>query len=159
MGTTARTLVRGADTEQTIASLNSAYAYHLTAMHWTDAVTNRLHGPALLLLGAELEKVASDNLDSARAIASRVAELGGEIPANPDEFNELSPIDTFHLPGDLSDPKVIVGYALEQVRKILALYSDLLEQTRNTDDLSYQLVLHLLGTEISREDEMEGILT
>ncbi len=52
----------------------------------------------------------------------------------------------------------IVGYALEQVRVIISAYSDFLGRVRGKDEFTYHLFLRLLASEVSREDEMEGVL-
>ena len=158
MGTRGRELVRDLDPAEIAATLDSFYCYHLSVMHWTHAVANRLEGQALFLLGDETAEVAAESLEKAGKLADRVAELGGAITADPTDFVARSPIEQFSLPGDFGDPATIVGYALEQVRVIISAYSDFLDRVRGKDELTYHLVLRLLASEVSREDEMEGVL-
>ncbi|MCZ6631393.1 MAG: hypothetical protein O7D28_08605 [Actinobacteria bacterium] len=41
---------------------------------------------------------------------------------------------------------------------IISAYSDFLDRVRGKDELTYHLVLRLLASEVSREDEMEAVL-
>ena len=47
------------------------------------AIVNRLSGQALFLLASELEEVLSQNLDSAKKLAERIAELDGAVTEDP----------------------------------------------------------------------------
>jgi hypothetical protein len=83
MGQAGNELLLGEDRELIIDTLDVLYCRHLMAVHCTLAIGNRLAGQALLHLKDEIEEVLAQNLDSARKLAERVAELDGAVSGDP----------------------------------------------------------------------------
>jgi ferritin-like protein len=80
------------------------------------------------------------------------------VTADPGQLVERSALAEFSLPASFSDVGTILRYAVEQVQAIIRDYATFLDQVRGNDELSYQLVLRLLGNEVHREAEIEAAL-
>ena len=158
MGTAGINLVRNVEVKDVVRSLDRFYCYNLAVMHWAEALANRLEGPAAFLLGSELEEVAEHSHAAAKALADRSGDLGGAVTADPGQLVERSPLAEFSLPGSFSDVGTILRYAAGQVRVIIGDYGAFLDRVRGNDELSYRLVLGLLGDEVHREAEIEAAL-
>ena len=158
MGTAGINLVRNVEVKEVVRSLDRFYCYNLAVMHWAEALANRLEGPAAFLLGSELEEVAEHSHTAAKALADRIGDLGGAVTADPAQLVERSPLAEFSLPASFSDVGTILRYAVGQVRVIIRDYGAFLDRVRGNDELSYQLVLGLLGDEVHREADIEAAL-
>ena len=73
-----------------------------------------------------MQKMKDAERNAAR-LASRIARLGGAIPADPTNFVDVSPIESY-TSSDPQDMGPFLGYALEQLRIAIRFYSDFLEQ-------------------------------
>jgi len=158
MGTAGNNLVRNVEVKDVVRSLDRFYCYNLAVMHWAEALANRLQGPAAFLLSSELEDVAEHSHTAAKALADRIGDLGGAVTADPGQLVERSPLAEFSLPASFSDVGTILRYAVKQVQAIIRAYGTFLDRVRGNDELSYQLVLRLLGDEVHREAEIEAAL-
>src|SRR5215469_17722519 len=142
----------GADlaAQDVIDALDSFYCHNVLAALWADAVANRLEGLAIYLLSDELPEVAEHARTAARRLAGRIGDLGGAVTADPRELIDRAPGDgEFTIP-DCSDPRAITGYALHRLDVIIAAYQAFLDTVRGRDDVSFALVVGLLGAEAHR---------
>ena len=131
-------------------TLDRFYCHNVVVSLWADAVANRLEGMAIYLLGDELGEVARDARAAASRLADRVGDLGGAITADPRQLLGRAPGDgEFTIP-DCSDPRAIVGYALQRLNIIIDAYQAFLGQVRGRDDVSFALVVALLAAETHR---------
>src|SRR5262249_62409792 len=94
----------------------------------------------------------------AGSLGERGAQLGGSATGDPSGFVGRSPLDAFGLPDSLSDPGVILGYALGQVQRAIRAYGALLADLAGRDEIGHRLVLHILRDHVDLEDEIESAL-
>jgi ferritin-like protein len=139
--------------------MDSFHAYEQVGVHWSLTVQNRLEGFALVLLSEELEQRANDGRDNARRLADRIGELGGAITGDPGRFIQLSPVDEFVLPENCANVYAILQAALRYERLFIDAYSDFCRRVRDTDFISYDVVIRLLKYHVRREDELEMALS
>jgi len=158
MGKAGVGLIKGIDVEEIVDTLDSYYCYNLVVMHFSHALRNRLEGQAAFLLGDELEENAEQGLKAAKKLADRIGDLGGVVSADPTQFVERSPLETFSLPDSNSEVGVILGFVLERIRMIIGEYGAFLERVRGRDEISHLLVLDLLKEQVARESEIEAAL-
>jgi ferritin-like protein len=158
MGTAGVGLIKGIDVEEIVATLDSYYCYNLVVMHFSHALHNRLEGQAAFLLGDELEEIAVQSLESARKLADRIGDLGGEVTADPTLFVERSPLGEFSLPASNSEMGIILSFVLERICMIIREYAAFLECVRGRDEISHLLLLDLLKEQVAREAEIEAAL-
>ncbi len=145
-------------TQDVIDALDSFYCHNVVAALWADAVANRLEGLAIYLLGDELPEVAEQSRAAARRLADRIGDLGGGITADPRQLLDRAPGDTEFTIPDCSDPRAITGYALQRLNVIIAAYQDFLDRVRGRDDVSFALVVSLLGAETHRRADVEAAM-
>jgi ferritin-like protein len=138
--------------------LDRLYCYHLATFCWASGMGVRLEGQALFLLGDELAEVAEENLAAARQLASRIGELDGVVTIDPTAFVPRSPAAAPTVPGEAREVAPILRYALEQVRIGLGAYGNLLDRTRDRDDLTHRLLVKLARQLAARETDLEGAL-
>jgi ferritin-like protein len=141
-----------------IDDLDSFYCHNVMASLWADAVANRLEGMAIYLLSDELPEVADHARAAARRLADRIGDLGGAITADPRQVVDRAPGgNEFTIP-DCSDPRAIISYALHRLDVIIAAYQEFLDKVRGRDDVSFALVVDLLGAETRRRADAQAAL-
>src|SRR5215470_1695232 len=141
-----------------IDALDSFYCHNVVAGLWADAVANRLQGMAIYLLSDELPEVADNARAAARRIADRIGDLGGAITADPRQLLDRAPGGSEFTIPDCSDPRAIIGYALRRLDVIIAAYQAFLDTIRGRDDVSFALVVGLLGAETHRRADVMAAL-
>jgi ferritin-like protein len=139
--------------------LDRLYCYEQVVVHWCKGVENRLIGFASLVLADELRKVAAEATAAGDRLAARIAQLGGEITADPTEFVERAPIEELRLPRDYSDIAEILTVAIDYERTTIEDYHNLLSGLRDLDVITHRLLAELLAGKLAREDELEAALT
>ena len=149
-------LLRSINAEDVVADLDRLRAAHVVAEQWVLAVENRLEGPAHYLLEEELGEQVEVHREAAAALAERVAELDGAITGDPTKLLELSGLGSFEMPGDTSDPGAITNYALERVRQMIGAYAEVLDRTREADELTHRVLLKLVRRQVATEAELEA---
>jgi ferritin-like protein len=139
--------------------LDRLYCYEQVVVHWCMGVENRLIGFASFILGEELRKVAADARAVGDQLAARIAQLGGEITADPREFVDRASIEELRLPRDYSDVEEILSLAIRYERTATADYHNLLSGLRDYDVITHRLLAEILAAKLAREDELEAALT
>ena len=144
--------------EHVIAALDSFYCHNVIVALWADAVANRLAGSAFYLLSDEIPEIAQHARAAAARLAGRIGDLGGAITADPRQLIDRAPgSDEFTIP-DCSDPRAITTYALQRLNIIIAAYQAFLDKVRGHDDVSFALIVSLLGAETHRRADVKAAL-
>jgi ferritin-like protein len=138
--------------------LDSFYCHNVVAALWADAVANRLEGLAIYLLSDELPEVAEHARAAARRLADRIGDLGGAVTGDPRQLLDRAPGDTEFTIPDCSDPRAITTYALKRLNVIIEAYQAFLDKVRGRDDVSFALVVGLLGAETHRRADVMAAL-
>jgi ferritin-like protein len=144
--------------EDVTGALDSFYCHNVVAALWADAVANRLEGPAIYLLSDEIPEVAEHARAAAARLAGRIGDLGGAITADPRQLIDRAPGDSEFTIPDCSDPRAIISYALQRLNIIIAAYQAFLDKARGRDDVSFALVVGLLGAEAHRRADVVAAL-
>jgi ferritin-like protein len=144
--------------QDVIDALDSFYCHNIVAALWADAVANRLEGLAIYLLSDELPEVAEHARAAARRLADRIGDLGGAITGDPRQLVDRAPGDSEFTIPDCSDPRAITGYALKRLDVIIAAYQAFLDKVRGRDDVSFALVVGLLGAQTHRRADVMAAL-
>jgi ferritin-like protein len=139
--------------------LDRLYCYEQVVVHWCMGVENRLIGFASFVLGDELRKVAGEARAVGEQLAARIAQLGGEITADPTDFVERAAIEELRLPRDYSDVREILTVAIGYERTVIADYHNLLSGLREYDVVTHRLLAEILAAKLAREDELEAAVT
>ena len=144
--------------QDVIDALDSFYCHNVVAALWADAVANRLEGPAIYLLSDEIPEVAEHARAAAARLADRIGDLGGAITADPRQLIDRAPGNNEFTIPDCSDPRAITTYALQRLNIIIAAYQAFLDKVRGRDDVSFALVVDLLGAEAHRRADVMAAL-
>jgi len=144
--------------QDVIDALHSFYCHNVVAALWADAVANRLEGLAIYLLSDELPEVAGQARAAARRLADRIGDLGGAITGDPRQLVDRAPGDSEFTIPDCSDPRAITSYALRRLDVIIAAYQAFLDKVRGRDDVSFALVVGLLGAQTHRRADIVAAL-
>jgi ferritin-like protein len=139
--------------------LDRLYCYEQVVVHWCHGVENRLTGVASFLLGDELRNAAAQAGATGERLAARIAQLGGEITADPTDFAERYMLDKLRMPHDTSDVVEILTLALTYERSAILDYHNLLSGLRESDVITHLLLAEILAQKLAREDELESALT
>jgi ferritin-like protein len=146
------------DVQYVIDALDSFYCHNVVAGLWADAVANRLQGMAIYLLSDELPEVSEQARAAARRLAERIGDLGGAVTGDPRQLLDRAPGDhDFTIP-DCADPRAIISYALQHLNVIIEAYQAFLDKVRGRDDVSFSLVVGLLGAQTHRRADAEAAL-
>ncbi len=140
--------------QDVIDALDSFYCHNVVAALWADAVANRLEGPAIYLLSDEIPEVADHARAAAARLADRIGDLGGAITADPRQLIDRAPGNNEFTIPDCSDPRAITTYALQRLNIIITAYQAFLDKVRGRDDVSFALVVDLLGAETHRRADV-----
>jgi ferritin-like protein len=141
-----------------IDALDSYYCHNVVVALWADAVANRLEGTAIYLLSDELPEVAEHARAAAGRLADRIGDLGGAVTGDPRQLVDRAPGESEFTIPDCSDPGAILTYALHRLDTIIAAYQSFLDQVRGRDDVSFALVVGLLGAEAHRRADARAAL-
>lgn len=154
MGTKAREILK-IDVQELIEMLNRAYASEWFAyyQYWIGA--KMVKGPMKDAAAEEMFQHANEEFTHGDMLADRIIQLGGIPITSPQDWYNWSPC-IYDPP---SDPYVDV--VLEQNIKgeqcAIQLYSDLIEKTKDKDQVTYDIAIRILEQEIEHEEELQAI--
>jgi bacterioferritin len=154
MGTRGREIV-GMNVEQLVRLLNEAFASEWLAyyQYWLGAKV--IKGPMKDAVAAELNLHATEELNHAVLLATRIIQLGGTPVLTPDGWGKFSPCK-YEAP---EDPYVAVlldqNIAGEQCA--ITAYKKLMDATKDKDMVTYNLALQILTDEIEHEEDLQSL--
>jgi bacterioferritin len=154
MGTKGREII-GMDVNELLALLNSAFASEWLAyyQYWLGAKV--IKGPMKDAVAAELNLHATEELNHATLLATRIVQLGGTPVANPRDWFGMSPC-AYDAP---EDPYVTVlleqNIAGEQCA--ISTYKNLMDITKDKDMVTYNLALTILQQEVEHEEDLQSL--
>jgi bacterioferritin len=154
MGTRGREIV-GMDVDELIKLLNGAFASEWLAyyQYWLGAKV--IKGPMKDAVAAELNLHATEELNHALLLATRIVQLGGSPVLSPKQWFEESPC-AYEAP---ADPYVTVlleqNIAGEQCA--ISSYKNLMDITKDKDMVTYNLALTILQQEVEHEEDLQSL--
>ena len=154
MGTRGRQIV-GMDIERLLALLDQAYASEWLAyyQYWLGA--KLIKGPMKDAVAAELNLHATEELNHAMLLASRIIQLGGTPVTHPKKWFDLSPCK-YDAPDD-----PYVGVLLDQniagEQCAISAYQELMAATKDKDMVTHNLALRILEQEIEHEEDLQSL--
>ena len=154
MGTKGRQIV-GMDIDELLGLLNQAFADEWLAyyQYWLGAKI--VKGPMKDAIAAELLLHATEELAHADMLALRIIQLGGTPLLSPQEWFKSS-----HCGYD-APTNPFVKQILEQNIKgeqcAIDVYQKLLQIVRDTDPVTYNIVLTILEQEVEHEEDLQSL--
>jgi bacterioferritin len=155
MGTRGREIV-GMNVDELLKLLNRALADEWFAyyQYWLGAKV--VKGPMKDAVAAELLQHATEELAHADLVANRVIQLGGRPVSEPKKWYEWSGCG--YQPPDDEYVKTILDQNIEGERCAISYYNELMKKTRDTDIITYNMVLTILNQEVEHEEDLQALL-
>ncbi len=157
MGEKARELA-GADVERVLEELNKAYADEWLAFYQYWVTAKVLEGRYSGFVAGELKRLATEELEHADELAERIVQLGGRPLGSPKQWTEQSTCGYKEPPRDAKDLDKVIRDTIDGERCAISVYKKLMDMTRGTDDVTFQLIQHILEEELEHEDTFENLL-
>lgn len=154
MGTRGREIL-GLNVEQLLERLNAAYASEWLAyyQYWLGAKV--IKGPMKDAVASELTLHATEELNHAQLLATRIIQLGGTPVLSPDEWAKVTPCP-YEAP---ADPYVVTlldqNIAGEQCA--ISTYKAIMDATFGKDMVTYNLALTILTDEVEHEEDLQSL--
>ena len=143
------------DVEKLITLLNKALADEWLAyyQYWIGAKV--VTGPMKDAVIHELEEHAEEELNHADMLVERILQLGGTPVLSPDAWPKIANCD-YEVP---EDPyvAVILDQNIKGEQCAIKVYNELLEITKDTDPITYHLVLQILTEEVEHEEDLAAL--
>ena len=155
MGTKGRKIV-GTDIDELVGMLNRALADEWLAyyQYWVGAKI--VQGPMRGAVAAELEEHASEELEHANMLVERILQLGGTPLLKPEDWYKLTNCG-YEVP---EDPYVeaLLEQNIKGEQCAIEVYQHLAEFTKDTDSITYNMVLAILTDEVEHEEDLEAFV-
>jgi bacterioferritin len=154
MGTKGREIV-GMNVDDLLLLLNQAYASEWLAyyQYWLGAKV--IKGPMKDAVAAELNLHATEELNHATLLATRIIQLQGTPVLEPRQWYELSPC-SYDAPAD-PYVAVLLNQNIEGERCAIAAYKHLMDVTKDKDMVTYNLALTILEQEVEHEEDLQSL--
>jgi bacterioferritin len=155
MGTRGREIV-GMDVDELLKLLNRALADEWFAyyQYWLGAKV--VKGPMKDAVAAELLLHSTEELAHADLVANRIIQLGGKPVSEPRKWYEWSGCG-YQAPDD-EYVKTILDQNIEGERCAISYYNDLMKKTKDTDIITYNMVITILNQEVEHEEDLQALL-
>ena len=155
MGTKGTTIV-GMDVKELLGLLYKAFSDEWLAYYQYWIGSKVVRGPNKEAVIAELTLHATEELNHAVLLTTRIIQLGGTPPLAPAEWMKLTNCG-YEAP---TDP--FVKNVLEQNIKgeqcAITVYNKLLGITKDKDPVTYNIVLTILQQEVEHEEDLQALL-
>jgi len=150
MGTTARKIVSNAD--ELVEEMNRALADEWLAYMQYRFSAAIVKAP---IASKELEDIAKEELEHADELTERIIQLGGAPLVDPKLFYEKTNCG-YEIP--VEDTKSAVQAALKGEVCAIGVYQKIAKMAKETDPLTYNLMLHIMEEEQQHEQRYEDLL-
>jgi bacterioferritin len=107
-------------------------------------------------VAAELLLHSTEELAHADLVANRIIQLGGKPVTEPKKWYEWSGCG--YLPPDDEYVKTILSQNIEGEQCAISYYNDLMKKTKDTDIITYNMVLTILNQEVEHEEDLQALL-
>ena len=154
MGTKGRQIV-GMDIDELLSLLNHAFADEWLAyyQYWLGAKI--VKGPMKDAVASELLLHATEELAHADMLALRIIQLGGTPLISPEEWLKNTQCG-YDAP---TDPfvKKILAQNIKGEQCAIDVYQKLLQIVKDTDPVTYNIVLVILQQEVEHEEDLQAL--
>ena len=157
MGKQARAIVE-LSLKDLVKDLNKAYADEWLAFYLYWYMAQVVSGRSYEDIQEFLNKIAKDELEHAGELADLIVKLGGVPLANPMELEKNANFPYMMPPKNTSDINRIIRIVTEAEAGAIEIYSKIAKKTLGKDNVTYQLITHILSEEVDHEECFENLL-
>ncbi len=143
------------DVDELVRLLNKALSDEWLAyyQYWIGAKV--VKGPMKDAIITELTLHATEELNHAEMIASRIIQLRGTPVLSPDEWLKLSNCG-YDRPED-EYVEAILDQNIKGEQCAIKVYNEMLDITRVADPVTYNMVLTILSQEVEHEEDLQAL--
>ncbi|MFA4984748.1 MAG: ferritin-like domain-containing protein [Candidatus Omnitrophota bacterium] len=156
MGKQARAIV-DLSLKDLVKDLNKAYADEWLAFYLYWYMAQTVSGRAYEDMREMLEKIAKDEMEHAGEIADLIIKLGGVPIANPMDLEKNANFPYAMPPKNAADINRIIRIVTEAEAGAIEVYNKLARKTMGKDNVTYQLMTHILSEEVEHEEMFESL--
>jgi len=157
MGKQARAIV-DLSLKDLIKELNKAYADEWLAYYLYWYMAQVVSGRAYEDMQELLNKIAADELEHAGELADLITKLGDVPVANPMELEKHANAPYLMPPKNTADINRMIRVVAEAEANAIEVYNKIAKKTLGKDNVTYQLVTHILTEEVEHEEMFESLL-
>lgn len=157
MGKQARAIVE-LSLKDLVKDLNKAYCDEWLAFYLYWYMAQTVSGRAYEDMKEMLEKVAKDELEHATELADLITKLGDVPPANPMDLEKNANAPYLMPPKNTADINRIIRIVTEAEAGAIEVYNKIAKKTLGKDNVTYQLISHILSEETAHEEMFENLL-
>ena len=157
MGKQARAIVE-LSLKDLVRDLNKAYADEWLAFYLYWYMAQIVSGKGYEDMQEMLNKIAKDELEHAGEVADLIPKLGGMPLANPMELEKNANSPYLMPPKNTADVNRIIRIVTEAEAGAIEVYNKIAKKTLGKDNVTYQLVTHILSEEVNHEEMFENLM-
>jgi bacterioferritin len=157
MGKQARAIV-DLSLKELVNELNKAYADEWLAFYLYWYMAQTVSGKSYEDIKEFLEKIAKDELEHATELADLIIKLGGLPIANPMDLEKNANASYMMPPKNTTDVNRIIRIVTEAEATAIEVYNKIAKKTLGKDNVTYQLITHILSEEVDHEETFENLL-
>jgi bacterioferritin len=141
--------------DELIRLLNKALSDEWLAyyQYWIGAKV--VKGPMKDAVISELTLHATEELNHAELISARIIQLGGTPVLSPEDWIKLSNCG-YERPADHYVEKVL-DQNIKGEQCAIRVYNEMLQLTRETDPVTYNMLLTILSQEVEHEEDLSAL--
>lgn len=155
MGTLGRKIA-GANVEDLLKLLNKAYSDEWLAYYQYWIGSKIVKGPDKEAVIAELTLHATEELNHATLLTTRIIQLGGTPVIKPQDWYKLTNCG-YEAPEDPFVVKVL-EQNIRGEQCAIKTYNSLMKKIRDTDPVTYNILLTILTQEVEHEEDLQALL-
>ncbi|MFA5156951.1 MAG: ferritin-like domain-containing protein [Candidatus Omnitrophota bacterium] len=141
-----------------VKDLNKAYADEWLAFYLYWYMAQTVSGKAYEDMREFLMKIAKEELEHAEEVADMIMKLGGMPVANMMELEKNANAPYMMPPKNTADINRIIRIVTEAEATAIDVYHKIAKKTLGKDNVTYQLVTHILSEEVNHEEMFENLL-
>jgi len=155
MGTLGQKIV-GSDVKEIVNLLNKAYCDEWLAYYQYWIGSKVVKGPNKEAVISELTLHATEELNHATLLTTRIIQLGGTPITKPQEWYKFT-----NCGYDAPDDPFIVKVLEQNIKGeqcAIKTYNSLMKKTKDKDPVTYNILLTILSQEVEHEEDLQALL-
>lgn len=157
MGKQARAIVE-LSLKDLVKDLNKAYADEWLAFYLYWYMAQTVSGKSYEDTREFLMKLAKGELEHAQELADLIIKLGSAPTVNPMELEKNASGPYVLPPKNTADVNRMIRIVLESEAAAIDMYNKIAKKTFGKDNVTYQLITHILSEEVEHEEMFENLL-
>jgi bacterioferritin len=157
MGKQARAIV-DLSLKDLVRELNKAYCDEWLAFYLYWYMAQTVSGRAYEDISEFLMKIAKEELEHAQELADLIVKLGDVPTANPMELEKNANCSYIMPPKNTADINRIIRIVTEAEGCAIDVYNKIAKKALGKDNVTYQLMTHILAEEVDHEEMFENLL-